>query len=774
MSTPRKNQKELESALNDTKNKLFVERKITAKIPELNFKIRRLEDEQIRTKELLDETTSYYKTLHEEYQKKEQEVTELHDIERKFNQQKSELSKIMGSYAKMEKDFAKANDKANSTLSLQYSLTAAEYTKTNLNSKITELNKIIIETKKKADMVDIFEKTLEKAKSQIMGLSNLAEQKSASEAQLLNQYKQVKNELSKIPQLTEKIKKLEDKLKTNNSKIEGLNKNQFASEVAISQIHPLTNQLRFKTEEVSNLKNLVHDSDKKKTEIEVLYKVFEKKCLVIPELNQQIGAIRQELHERDFTIGQKNSELQSLEINYNNELLNIGILNETICQLNLESEEKTKTIQNKQQEFTNLEFEKNQLQKENSEIPAMESALKYTKHQIMVLDQKILELNQIHLSKEKDVQSMHRNIGELKFTIQDRENTIININDEQNKLLKNIKNLKQEVEHYRTKYLESEKSSKIIPDQENQLSNLKTKNNTLENILDTKSNEAAEDLAQIKKQEIEQSQTKFEISKNSSENKQHLKIINDLNQQLSEKNTKIGEQSETQTENQKQKESLDFSKKSLAYQLDYTIQLELGKKELEAKILNCNDTRIQAEMNNALKLAEKEKLLIEKDNWVCDLQEKSTQLSDAFYKSEEAKESLAIELKCLKQEATELEKENVRLSCQEILREKAYEDRNGLEEKIEDMEKDLDGWMQRYSKTKDELYNFMPRYQNLQEENECMKVACEDHVHEMEKKAVLINKLQTRLVGVLSELDRIKKTDAPVGVLGTSLSTFQY
>ena len=810
MSTEKKKKGQLESTQSNTKNKLSAEKKMTAKIPDLNFKIKKLEKELIHTKELLEETTGYYKTLHEEYQKKEHEVMRLHEIERKYkeqtselnklkisfeiknNDQTSELNKLKVSYGKIKNDFLKANDKANSALCKQSSLKSSESQKKNLNSKISDLNQIIVEHKTKAEMVEHLQQTIENANSEIQVLSNLTEQKKSTEERLLAQYNQAKLELNEIPKLVEKTKKLENTITKNNLTIDDLNKKQFSSEIVIAQIPQLQKSINDAGLEINRLRDIAHDADKRKSQTEVLYKVFEKKCMVIPGLNEQIGGLKQEIQDLDVVITSKDSDLKAMEDCYKDEfsnleklhidemtnleklhingLENIAKLNESINELKKELSEKNSTIQNQQQEFSLLDQEKDRFQRQVYEIPIMESVLKHTKEQSMILNEKILELTQGNLAQQQEIEDFKATIqdkedwhkttiqekdDQLKATIQDREDLIVNTGYEKEVFHKCIQEHQEEIDYYRTRYFNAEKCLEVIPELEFQIKDLKQQKESLKNEVEKVSKEAADALIQIQNIKSDYGRCQYENEQHCGEIDRTHRKISDLDVLLQEKNSKISESFAIQSENQILKENLEREKITIAQRLDDITQLQRQKKELEKELTHHQDSLRQMDIDYSLKLADREK-------WASDLQLRSSGISEAYHLSEELKYKLENEIKNLKLKIAQLEKENFRLCAQEITSRKAYEENKELEHRVSHMNRDCEEWMNKYSKARAESNHFWPEYQVQKMENESMRNACDDHVYDTEKKAALINTLQMKLVCAQSELDRISKRDATV------------
>merc|ERR1712150_21072 len=87
-----------------------------------------------------------------------------------------------------------------------------------------------------------------------------------------------------------------------------------------------------------------------------------------------------------------------------------------------------------------------------------------------------------------------------------------------------------------------------------------------------------------------------------------------------------------------------------------------------------------------------------------------------------------------------------------ILREKDL-----VEKKLSQTSADCESWKAKYLKLKADFDMYMVDYDSMREKYDRLQIICDDHVKEIEKKAILIGKLQLKVIVVMSELERFAK-----------------
>lgn len=84
-------------------------------------------------------------------------------------------------------------------------------------------------------------------------------------------------------------------------------------------------------------------------------------------------------------------------------------------------------------------------------------------------------------------------------------------------------------------------------------------------------------------------------------------------------------------------------------------------------------------------------------------------------------------------------------------------DKRGLEKSVMGLSSELDGYRDSYLKQKIEFDRFMEDYDSMREKFDRLQIICDDHVEEIEKKAIAMSKMQMRMVCLMAELDRLTK-----------------
>lgn len=126
--------KELEISVSDLKKKLAAEKKLTSSLPDSNYKLQIMTQENKRLKKLLDETTDGYKSLQNEYQKVDSEIERLSSYERKCKELTEEIDGIKGLYKTTQSDLEKFDKVIQNSFNLN---TATEKTEPNEPKQIS-------------------------------------------------------------------------------------------------------------------------------------------------------------------------------------------------------------------------------------------------------------------------------------------------------------------------------------------------------------------------------------------------------------------------------------------------------------------------------------------------------------------------------------------------------------------------------------------------------------------------------------------------------------
>merc|ERR1712226_1082427 len=82
-----------------------------------------------------------------------------------------------------------------------------------------------------------------------------------------------------------------------------------------------------------------------------------------------------------------------------------------------------------------------------------------------------------------------------------------------------------------------------------------------------------------------------------------------------------------------------------------------------------------------------------------------------------------------------------------------------LERTIIEITQEMESWKQSYTQLKMDFDRFMIDDDTMKEKYDRLQIICDDHVKEIEKKAIFISKMQQRMVSTCSELDRVSKGD---------------
>ena len=84
-------------------------------------------------------------------------------------------------------------------------------------------------------------------------------------------------------------------------------------------------------------------------------------------------------------------------------------------------------------------------------------------------------------------------------------------------------------------------------------------------------------------------------------------------------------------------------------------------------------------------------------------------------------------------------------------------DKRSLEKSVMGLSSELDGYRDKYLKQKTDFDRFMEDYDSMREKFDRLQIICDDHVEEIEKKAIAMSKMQMRMVCLMAELDRLTK-----------------
>jgi len=84
-------------------------------------------------------------------------------------------------------------------------------------------------------------------------------------------------------------------------------------------------------------------------------------------------------------------------------------------------------------------------------------------------------------------------------------------------------------------------------------------------------------------------------------------------------------------------------------------------------------------------------------------------------------------------------------------------DKKSLEKSVMGLSTELDGYRDKYLRQKMDFDRFMEDYDSMREKFDRLQIICDDHVEEIEKKAIAMSKMQMRMVCLMAELDRLTK-----------------
>ena len=321
------------------------------------------------------------------------------------------------------------------------------------------------------------------------------------------------------------------------------------------------------------------------------------------------------------------------------------------------------------------------------------------------------------------------------------------------RLHQELENAKREIEDWKRKFYEAQSAQSIIPTLENKINDLEDEKNKLKEQL----NDSYWTVGQWKSKHIELekkltviSSLELTISGLQSEKDRKNNEIGDLQAQMNELKTRCSQLEskahellvlERQYGNLQQRQNDEEERFRRLQNEKESLYANLREREEAIKNSSIITSRRENELQDIIRGFEAN--ISKMKNELAD------QTSSKMRLSEENK-NLLIKISDLNKEISIMTELEQKLNA--ILREKEL-----VEKKYGQTQADCESWKARYLKLKADFDMYMVDYDSMREKYDRLQIICDDHVKEIEKKAILIGKLQLKLVVVMSELERFVK-----------------
>lgn len=601
----------------------------------------------------------------------------------------------------------------------------------------------------------------------------------------LNEYKEENIELKEMASRAQSLEIQLDNHQENIELLKGLIETRDNSITSLKKDLKIVEETKLELRKAEDTNKILNkDILKIKENLEKkenLIKVTTEKLVEFNRIRFEIGnkeneivRLKTDVGRRDDTIQDLRNEITTLRqemINSRGKLLGLENLKNSLKNMTNELSFKTNQLNSRNSEISDLKEENNLLRSKVKEIGAYRKKLEN-----YVKDNEELQKNIYQLKREKiELENIASKLGEQEEILNERsmkiEDLLNKINNYEESLTEknliidrqgqSIKELSQRVkmiEELRHKMKDQQRAQDLVLDEKNSLERKIEGMKQRETEYNRSFNESQNNLM-MKLEEANQriqlmTEDKKEMNERIAEGikmKEELGIVSrELNKEKTSNQSLINElNSKTQIigeiENKLRMASDDLQHKEA--QLQYLSELEENYSDLQARASAQEQAivKLEKELNNYE--AEKAKNR-ELESQLLQVSGHNELLESDLINRDNNLKDLNLEIQKLQEKTKELKNLEKKMK-------KMAEETINLRELLDNQKLKNTQLMDKYQKLDTQFQRFLIEYDDMKEKYDRMMVVKEDHVTEIENKAIQIGQLQFRVVCLMAELERI-------------------